>query len=234
MGILYLLPNLLGETGIQQVIPEGTAEVIKRITVFATEEIKNTRRYLKKLDKHIDIDRRIFLELNEHTDIRQVESYLTYLEEQDMGIISEAGCPGIADPGAALVSLAHRHHYKVVPLVGPSSILLALMASGFSGQQFSFNGYLPIPRPERLKALKFYEKQSVTENRTQLFIETPYRNLSLLQDMITALSPRTRLSIACDLTTEGEYIRTLTLNEWRQEKPELHKRPALFSLYAGK
>lgn len=235
MGTLYLLPNVLGESGVEEVIPAGTIDIIRRLTVFATENVKNTRRYLKKINREVVIDELTFLDLNEHTPQEQVESYLTWLQTHDMGIISEAGCPGIADPGAELVALAHRHHYKVVPLVGPSSILLALMASGFNGQTFSFNGYLPIARPERVAALKRYEKESAAENRTQLFIETPYRNLSLWEDMINTLQPGTRLCIACDLTTPGEYIKSQSVAAWKKEpRPDIHKRPALFVLYAGK
>jgi 16S rRNA (cytidine1402-2'-O)-methyltransferase len=234
MGRLFLLPNLLGDTGIQAVIPQEVLEVIKNTRVFATEEAKNTRRYLKKIDKNIRIDDLTFLELNEHTDCRQIASYLTYLESQDVGIISEAGCPGIADPGAELVALAHRHRHTVVPLVGPSSILLALIASGCNGQRFSFNGYLPVSRAERVKALKMYEKESAAERRTQVFIETPYRNLSLLEEMLVTLSPATLLSIACDLSTPGEYIRTLTVEEWKRERPDIHKRPAIFLFYANR
>lgn len=173
MGKLYLIPNLLGETPIERVIPDDVIHIIKNIKVFATENVKNTRRYLKKIDKAINIDELVFLDLNEHSDIKDIETYLPYLANQDMGIISEAGCPGIADPGAELVALAHKHDYQVIPLVGPSSILLALIASGANGQNFSFNGYLPIAKPERIKTLKAYEKQSAAENRTQLFIETP-------------------------------------------------------------
>jgi 16S rRNA (cytidine1402-2'-O)-methyltransferase len=235
MGKLFLLPNLLGDTGIPEVIPRDVQEVIKNTRVFATEEVKNTRRYLKKIDKNIVIDDLIFLELNEHTSSQQIASYLSYLESQDVGIISEAGCPGIADPGAELVALAHECGYTVAPLVGPSSILLALIASGCNGQRFSFNGYLPVPKAERVKALKAYERESAAEQRTQLFIETPYRNLSLLEDMLAALSLSTLLSIACDLSTPDEYIRTLTVEEWRRrERPDIHKRPAIFTFYAGR
>ena len=170
MGKLYLIPNLLGETPIERVIPDDVVHIIKNIKVFATENVKNTRRYLKKIDKAINIDELVFLDLNEHSDIKDIETYLPYLVDQDMGIISEAGCPGIADPGAELVVLAHKHDYQVIPLVGPSSILLALIASGANGQNFSFNGYLPIAKPERIKTLKTYEKQSAVENRTQLFL----------------------------------------------------------------
>ena len=146
------------------------------------------------------------MELNEHSDRKAVEACLPYLEKEDVGIISEAGCPGIADPGAELVALAHRKAIQVVPLVGPSSILLALIASGCNGQHFSFNGYLPVKSPERNKALKNFERQSQAENRTQIFIETPYRNLKLFEEMLQVLHPQTLLSIACDITTENEYI----------------------------
>ena len=154
MGKLYLIPNLLGETPIERVIPDDVVHIIKNIKVFATENVKNTRRYLKKIDKAINIDELVFLDLNEHSDIKDIETYLPYLADQDMGIISEAGCPGIADPGAELVALAHKHDYQVIPLVGPSSILLALIASGANGQNFSFNGYLPIAKPEHIENLR--------------------------------------------------------------------------------
>ncbi len=232
MGKLYLLPNLLGETTVERVIPGDVIDVIKNIRVFATENVKNTRRYLKKIDKAINIDELTFLDLNEHSDIKDIETYIPYLKDNDMGIISEAGCPGIADPGAELVALAHRHNYQVVPLVGPSSILLALIASGCNGQNFSFNGYLPVNRPERVKALKNYEKQSAAENRTQIFIETPYRNLQLLEDIVSSLSPVTRLTVACDITTENEYIKTMQVKDWKHEKPDINKRPTIFILYA--
>ena len=232
MGKLYLLPNLLGETTVERVIPGDVIDVIKNIRIFATENVKNTRRYLKKIDKAINIDELTFLDLNEHSDIKDIETYIPYLKDNDMGIISEAGCPGIADPGAELVALAHRHNYQVVPLVGPSSILLALIASGCNGQNFSFNGYLPVNRPERVKTLKNYEKQSAAENRTQIFIETPYRNLQLLEDIVSSLSPVTRLTVACDITTENEYIKTMQVKDWKHEKPDINKRPTIFILYA--
>jgi tetrapyrrole methylase family protein len=232
MGKLYLLPNLLGETTVERVIPGDVIDMIKNIRIFATENVKNTRRYLKKIDKAINIDELTFLDLNEHSDIKDIETYIPYLKDNDMGIISEAGCPGIADPGAELVALAHRHNYQVVPLVGPSSILLALIASGCNGQNFSFNGYLPVNRPERVKALKNYEKQSAAENRTQIFIETPYRNLQLLEDIVSSLSPVTRLTVACDITTENEYIKTMQVKDWKHEKPDINKRPTIFILYA--
>ncbi|WP_289623362.1 SAM-dependent methyltransferase [Gabonibacter chumensis] len=233
MGKLYLLPNLLGDTEVRQVLPEHVTGILKKLRVFATENVKNTRRFLKKIDKNICIDELTFLDLNEHSTREEIESYLPYLTVQDVGIISEAGCPGIADPGAELVALAHQHQFQVVPLVGPSSILLALMASGCNGQNFSFNGYLPVNRQDRAKALKIFEKQSLQENRTQIFIETPYRNLTLLEDMLSVLSPTTKLTIACDLTTANEYVKTRSVKEWKNEKPGIHKRPTIFIVYAG-
>lgn len=234
MGKLFLLPNTLGETEIAGVIPSEVITLIKSLRVFASENPKNTRRYLKKIDKSIDVDALTFLELNEHSERKDVEACLPYLEREDVGIISEAGCPGIADPGAELVALAHQHNYRVVPLVGPSSILLALIASGLNGQNFSFNGYLPVKANERTRALKNYERQSAQENRTQIFIETPYRNQKLYEEMLQTLNPNTFLSIACDITTENEYIKTLRIQDWEKQKPDIHKRPAIFLLYACK
>lgn len=234
MGKLYLIPNTLGDTSIGGVIPDEVTTLIKTIKVFASENPKNTRHFLKKLDKSIPIESLIFIELNEHSGQQQIEEGLDWLAKGDVGIISEAGCPGIADPGSELVALAHAHDYRVVPLVGPSSILLALIASGCNGQNFSFNGYLPVKSNERSKVLKNFERQSLQENRTQIFIETPYRNQKLFEEMLRVLQPQTKLSIACDITTENEYIKTLTIQEWRKEKPDIHKRPAIFIVYAGK
>lgn len=233
MGKLFLLPNTLGETEINAIIPSEVVRIIRSIVVFASENPKDTRRYLKKIDKNRSLDELVFLELNEHSTPENVEQCLAYLDKNDVGIISEAGCPGIADPGAELVALAHRHHYQVVPLVGPSSILLALIASGLNGQNFSFNGYLPIKSHERTRALKNYERQSATEKRTQIFIETPYRNQKLFEEMLQVLNPKTFLSIACDITTENEYIKTMSIQEWKKQQPEIHKRPAIFLFCAG-
>ena len=232
MGKLYLLPNTLGNADVNGVIPAEVLVCIQKLHIFASENPQNTRRFLKKINKAIVLDELTFLELNEHTTQREIESYIPYLEKEDVGIISEAGCPGIADPGAELVALAHQHGYPVVPLVGPSSILLALIASGLNGQNFSFNGYLPIKQHERQKCLKNYERQSATENRTQIFIETPYRNQKLFEEMLHTLNPQTKLSIACDITNENEYIKTMKIQDWRKEKPEIHKRPAIFLFHA--
>ncbi len=234
MGKLYLIPNTLGDTRIGGVIPDEVIALIKTIKVFASENPKNTRQFLKKIDKSISLDTLHFIELNEHSDRKQIEEGLLWLSKGDVGIISEAGCPGIADPGAELVALAHLHNYQVVPLVGPSSILLALIASGCNGQNFSFNGYLPVKSNERSRALRNFERQSMQEDRTQIFIETPYRNLKLFEEMLHILQPQTKLAIACDITTENEYIKTRTIQEWKNDKPDLHKRPAIFIVYAGK
>ncbi len=234
MGKLYLIPNTLGDTKIGGVIPDEVIALIKTIKVFASENPKNTRQFLKKIDKSISLDTLHFIELNEHSDRKQIEEGLLWLSKGDVGIISEAGCPGIADPGAELVALAHPHNFQVVPLVGPSSILLALIASGCNGQNFSFNGYLPVKSNERSRALRNFERQSMQEDRTQIFIETPYRNLKLFEEMLHILQPQTKLAIACDITTENEYIKTRTIQEWKNDKPDLHKRPAIFIVYAGK
>lgn len=233
MGKLYLVPNVLGETEFSAVLPLQVITILKTLRVFATENPKNTRRLLKKIDRNMDVGQLVFLDLNEHSTPREIESCLAWLEKEDVGIISEAGCPGIADPGAELVALAQAQAYPVIPLVGPSSILLALMASGCSGQHFSFNGYLPVKTSERVKALKAYERQSAQEKRTQVFIETPYRNLKLFQEMLSTLSPSTLLCIACDLTTEKEYIQTLPVKAWQGKFPDIDKRPAIFILYAA-
>lgn len=231
MGKLYLIPNTLGETDILGVIPSEVIRVVQNLKVFASENPKNTRRFLKKINKDIHLDELVFLELNEHSERKDIEACLPYLEKNDIGIISEAGCPGIADPGAELVALAHQRNYQVVPLVGPSSILLALIASGLNGQRFSFNGYLPIKGNERFRALKNYERQSATEKRTQIFIETPYRNQKLFEEMLQVLSQNTLLSIACDITTPNEFIRTMSVQDWKKQKPEINKRPAIFLIY---
>ena len=233
MGKLFLIPNTLGETDIVGVIPSEVEKIIKSLKIFASENPKNTRRYLKKMDRNIHLDELIFLELNEHSERKDIEACLPYLEKNDMGIISEAGCPGIADPGAELVALAHQHEFQVVPLVGPSSSLLALIASGLNGQNFSFNGYLPVKGNERTRALKNYERQSALEKRTQIFIETPYRNQKLFEEMLQVLSPKTLLSIACDITTSNEYIRTMSIQNWKKQKPDINKRPAIFLFFAG-
>ncbi len=231
-GTLYLIPNLLGESDVNKVLPSYNAQIIAKIKHFVVEDIRTTRRFLKKTDRTIDIDSLTFYELNQHTDLRGIEAYLApLLAGEDVGVISEAGCPAVADPGAAIVALAQQRDIKVVPLVGPSSILLALMASGFNGQSFAFEGYLPIDNAKRTKRLKTLESRIYAENQTQIFIETPYRNNKIVQDMIAACRPTTRLCIAADITTDSEYIKTQTLAAWRKSCPDLNKRPTIFLLY---
>ncbi len=232
MADLYLLPTTLGDIEIGKVIPFNNSLIIKRIKYFIVENIRTTRRFLKKIDSQINIDELVFYELNEHTDRKTLEEFLQpVFEGFDMGIISEAGCPGIADPGAEIVRLAHEKNIKVIPLVGPSSILLSLMASGMNGQNFAFLGYLPVKPNERLKALKEIEKRSGLEKQTQIFIETPYRNIKLFEDLVTTLYPSTRLCIAADVTLDTEYIKTQTILNWKNKMPDLNKRPAIFLIY---
>ena len=196
------------------------------------EDVRTTRRFLKKVDKNIDIDQLQFFELNKHTSPEKFSEYLIPLSAgNDIGIISEAGCPAIADPGADVVRLAQEKNYKVVPLVGPSSILLSLMGSGFNGQSFSFLGYLPVQEEDRVKTLKKLERKVYAEEQTQIFIETPYRNMKMLSDILTHCQPNTKLCIAVDITLETEFIRTKTIQDWKKSLPDLNKRPCIFLLY---
>ena len=231
-GTLYLIPNLLGESDAERVLPPFNADVIKRIPYFIVENIRTTRRFLKKIDKSINIDSLTFFELNQHTDPQIIGSYIEpLLHGENMGIVSEAGCPAVADPGAWVVELAQQKNIQVVPLVGPSSILLALMASGFNGQSFSFEGYLPIDNDKRIKRLKLLENRIYTENQTQIFIETPYRNNKIVQDFITHCRPSTKLCIAAEITTDNEFIKTKPLGRWKNSCPDLNKKPTIFLLY---
>ena len=211
---LYLIPVTLGETEIGQVLPAYNHDVIVGIKHFIVENIRSARRFLKKTEKTIDIDQLTFYELNRHTDRKFIGEYLEPLKKgQPVGIISEAGCPAIADPGADVVAIAQSRGYKVVPLVGPSSIIMSVMASGFNGQSFAFNGYLPVEVPQRIKALKKLEQKVQNENQTQLFIETPYRNAKMIETILNALNPKTKLCIAAGITCAEEYIKTRTVAE---------------------
>jgi len=229
---LYLLPVTLGETPIDSVLPPYNKEIIVQIKHFIVEDVRSARRFLKKVDKEIDIDTLTFYPLNKHTSAEKFSEYLIPLSAgNDIGIISEAGCPAIADPGADVVRLAQEKNYKVVPLVGPSSILLSLMGSGFNGQSFSFLGYLPVQEEDRVKTLKKLERKVYAEEQTQIFIETPYRNMKMLSDILTHCQPNTKLCIAVDITLETEFIRTKTIQDWKKSLPDLNKRPCIFLLY---
>jgi len=235
MGNLYLIPTTLGESGTSHVIPTDVSAIVKNIKYFIVENIRTARRYLRKLDPQINIDDLHFSELNQHTDSQIIDGYLNPISAGfDVGIISEAGCPGVADPGAEVVKYAHIRQIRVIPLVGPSSILLSLMGSGMNGQNFAFIGYIPVKHEERTKAIKDIERKSATENQTQIFIEAPYRNSPLINDLIKTLGDQTRLCVACDLTLETEFIKTKTIIQWRKEIPDLNKRPAIFLVQASR
>ncbi len=229
---LYLIPVTLGDTEIEKVLPSQNKDIILNIKHFIVEDIRSARRFLKKVEKTIDIDSLSFYTLNKHTSAEEISSYLNPLEKgESMGVISEAGCPAVADPGADVVSIAQRKGLKVVPLVGPSSIILSVMASGFNGQSFAFHGYLPIEQAERSKRIKQLETRIYSENQTQIFIETPYRNDKMIEELINSCKGQTKLCIAADITCENEYIKTMTIQEWRKKKPTLGKRPCIFLIY---
>ena len=232
MAALYLIPVLLGDTALERVLPAYNQEVVRGIRHFIVEDVRSARRFLKKVDKDFDIDGSQFYPLNKHTSPEEISGYLKPLEEgHSMGVISEAGCPAVADPGADVVALAQRKHLQVVPLVGPSSIILSVMGAGLNGQSFAFNGYLPIETAERAKKLKLLEQRAYTEHQTQLFIETPYRNNKMVEDILANCHPQTRLCIAANITCEDEYIVTRTLKEWRGHVPDLSKQPCIFLIY---
>lgn len=229
---LYLIPVTLGETEHYKVLPAYNREVILGIRHFVVENIRTARRFLKKTEPSLMIDELHFYELNKHTSLHVVAGYLTPLAAgESVGIISEAGCPAVADPGADIVAIAQRKGYKVVPLVGPSSILLTIMGSGFNGQSFAFHGYLPIDAAQRAARIKALEARIYSENQTQLFIETPYRNGKLLEELVRICRPSTRLCVASNLSCEDEMIRTKPVKEWGKNAPDLNKKPTVFALY---
>lgn len=229
---LYLLPVTLGDTSVEKVLPAYNKEIIAGIRHFIVEDVRSARRFLKKVDKDIDIDALTFYPLNKHTSPEAISGYLKPLVNgASMGVISEAGCPAVADPGADVVAIAQRKNLKVVPLVGPSSIILSVMGSGFNGQSFAFHGYLPIEPAERAKKIKMLEQRIYSENQTQLFIETPYRNHKMVEDILQNCRPQTKLCIAANITCEGEYIHTCTVKEWKGHVPDLAKIPCIFLLY---
>ncbi|MBO7601768.1 MAG: SAM-dependent methyltransferase [Bacteroidaceae bacterium] len=229
---LYLIPVLLGDTTVERVLPAYNKEVILGIRHFIVEDVRSARRFLKKVDKDINIDELQFYPLNKHTSPQDISGYLKPLEEGNpMGVISEAGCPAVADPGADVVAIAQRKNLPVVPLIGPSSIILSVMASGFNGQSFAFVGYLPIDPAERAKKLKSLEQRATSEHQTQIFIETPYRNNKMVEDILKNCRPQTRLCIAANITCEDEYIKTKTLKDWKGKVPDLSKIPCIFLLF---
>lgn len=231
-GVLYMIPCPISEsTAVYDVTPESNRAIIDSLDYFIVENIRSARRFLSKAGIGRKIDDLEFVELNEHTkEGVAVESMIRpLLEGRSAGVISEAGVPGVADPGAMVAEACHRKGIRVVPLVGPSSILLSIMASGLNGQSFAFNGYLPVKPPERAKAIKMFERRAQAERQSQIFIEAPYRNVKLVEQMLSVLLPTTRLTIACDITSPDEIILTRTVEQWRKNGvPDIAKRPTIF------
>ncbi|APG64112.1 SAM-dependent methyltransferase [Tenacibaculum todarodis] len=228
-GKLYLIPTTLGDTEPLEVMPLSVKKVVEQIDYFIVENEKSARRFIKKITPKKSQASLELMLLDKYADAFETDSYLDVCKKGiNVGLLSEAGVPAVADPGATIVKLAHDNNIQVVPLVGPSSILMAIMASGMNGQSFAFNGYLPIDKSERKRAIKDLEKLSKDKNQSQIFIETPYRNEKMLADLKAALSPVTNLCIACDISLPSEYIKTYSINDWKKQKPDLHKRPAIF------
>ena len=232
---LYLIPTQLSDAPMERDLPAYNMEVVRGIRYFVVESLRSARRFLKKCDRDIDIDSLLFIELNEHTDLKDTVALESMLEpiarNEAVGIISDAGCPAVADPGADLVGIAQRKGYKVFPLVGPSSILLSLMASGFNGQSFAFVGYLPVDGNSRQKCLKEMARRIEREHQTQIFIEAPYRNNQLIADIVQHMPAGMRLCIASDITGENQSIITRTMAQWRQAQYNYHKVPTIFLMY---
>lgn len=230
--ILYLFPVPLGDTPPSQVLPQSNINLVKSIRYFIVENIRSARRFLKACDRNIDIDSLTFFELNRHTKKEDIDSMLDPMAKgHSIGVISEAGCPAVADPGSDVVALAHRKGYKVKPLIGPSSILLAMMASGFNGQSFAFIGYLPIDSAKRLARIHEMERRIRHDDQTQIFIETPYRNNKLIKWLCDSLNGNLMLCVASDLSNECENIVTLPLSRWKSKKYDYDKKPTIFLLF---
>ena len=231
LGTLYILPNTLGGESISDIIPNDVVKQAISLRHFVVENIKSARRVLRKMDREFPIDESQFLEMNKRSTERDTMKSLQWLiAGNDVGIISDAGCACVADPGAEIVSLAHSQKIAVIPFVGPSSILLALMGSGFSGQNFSFHGYLPKDRKERIRTLKTYEFESRKKGYTQIFMDTPYRNMNVLEDLLNELADHTQLCIASNITLHNQRIRTMSVEDWRQNAYDLSKSPCVFMI----
>ena len=232
-GTLYLIPTPLGEQSLQNILPTAVQAIAARLDTFVVEHPKTARAFLKQIDTQTALQQIELLVLDEHTQAPDLQALLApLLAGKDVGLISEAGCPAVADPGANLVRLAHQRGIRVVPLVGPSSILLALMASGLPGQRFTFHGYLPVDKTERKKKLLELEQAARTRDETQIFIETPYRNRQMLEAIVESCGAATALCVATDVTLATEEIHTRTIAEWKNALPEIDKRPAVFLLHA--
>ena len=233
-GKLYLVPNLLGATRPEQVLPQGTLDLVRRLKHFVVENTRTSRRVLSRIGMDNAIDDIEFIELDKHNtrNLDLTEHLGACLQGEDMGLMSEAGTPCVADPGALVVDLAHSAGIQVIPLVGPNAMILALMASGFNGQAFAFHGYLPIKSPERQNAIKGLERRSMANDETELFIETPFRNNAMLQDLCKNLHPSTMLCVTSNLTCDDEQIISQSIGEWKTFKGDLNKKPAVFLIYS--
>ena len=232
-GKLFLIPTTLGEGNENRNLPPSVLESIININIFIVENIRTTRRFIKKIYKNKDIDNTIFYSYGKHNSLNLQEDFLPHIYQgNDVGIISEAGVPCVADPGSKIVEFAHQYQIEVIPITGPSSILLALIASGFNGQNFAFNGYLPIDKKERNKKIKDLENLCKRNGQTQIFMETPYRNLQLFESIIKTCLKSTKLCIASDITLPSENIKTKTIQEWRLIRPEINKKPSIFLISA--
>jgi 16S rRNA (cytidine1402-2'-O)-methyltransferase len=233
-GTLYFIPVTLGDDNIARVLPPEVINITQQLDEFIVENEKTTRHFLSAIQHPKPIRELAFKTLNEHTADKELPALLTsLLAGKNVGLMSEAGCPGIADPGAKLAALAHQKGIRVAPLVGPSSILLSLMASGLNGQRFTFLGYLPSDKATRITAIKDIEKCSKSQQETQIFIETPYRNQHMLEDILASCGGETRLCIACNISLQDEYIMTKRVKDWKQSAlPDLHKKPTVFLLLA--
>ena len=229
---LYLIPSLLGETEVSRVLPNYNTSIIQSIRLYFVEELRTARRFLRTAGFTASFDETELILINEHTKSEELYEFGKKLEKQTAGLISEAGLPAVADPGASLVKIAHQKNIKVVPLVGPSSIFLALMASGLDGQNFAFNGYLPIDKTLRIKAIQNLERKSKVDNQTQIFMETPYRNNSVVEDVLQNCKGDTLFCIATNITTDQEFIKTQTISDWKKNKKDIHKQPAIFLIQA--
>ena len=231
-GSLYLIPTTLGGNDPMEVLPFLVKEVIEKLDCFIVENEKTARKFIKRIAPEKSQPSLIILSLGKYADPIEVSTYLDICAKGvSVGLLSEAGVPAIADPGAEIVKMAHQKNIRVIPLVGPSSIILSMMASGFNGQNFAFNGYLPIDASQRKESIKSLEKLSKEKNQSQIFIETPYRNEKLFNDLKSTLNPATKLCVACDITLSSEYIKTLEIKDWKNEHPDLQKRPTIFIIH---
>jgi 16S rRNA (cytidine1402-2'-O)-methyltransferase len=230
-GKIYIIPTTIGDVCIEDTIPQRTIDVMRNIRHFIVEDVRTARRYLSKAGMPVKIDELTFFELNEHTKPDEIHLLLApALQGCDMGIISEAGVPCVADPGAVAVAYAHSKNIRVVPLVGASSILLAVMAAGMNGQNFAFAGYLPVKEQQRCQRIQFLEKRSKQENQTQIFIETPYRNMQLLKSFFSVCNSSTMLCVAANITLADEFIKTMSIADWKKNIPDINKKPCIFIL----